>query len=460
MRRACVLAAIGLLVSILVVPGVLADVNDKWEWKDSVRKITYSFDMLSDEDKKAVEDSDSCLKEDSLTELSNQWKNWVDAAAAKWNTALAAEPKKWELVKVADNGMIRVVSGDWSDGTLGQLFNWGYECTNGREMWERGVIVMNTPLSTWSTTDSVEFEPVRTVMHEFGHVLCLDHKNTITSDTMFAYSCESSTATTVACGARQTPLRSTTLSAKDIVNAKGSAKNKRTCDVPGAGFGPRSLSPGLGHRIVTGVLHFNMSQAPFNDVRVRRSICYCIDRNELTDVLDLGYPLFSPIPFPLLGVPSLSRVTDEGLLYDQDVQKARQLLADAGYPNGLSIEVVIPYNSDLHQQVMLVIQHQLRQCNIEVTVAVVPPVSFSTQAQAGGMPMLLILSPVLSGEEIFSQYHTFSVGLGMSQFEELNQLIVAGQSASTGLERAEIWEEAQIHLLREVPAYPLFVTLD
>jgi len=460
MRRVYVLATIGLLVSILAVPGVLADVYDNWEWDGYVRKITYSFDMLSDTDKKAVEDSDPYLK--SLTTLSNTWKGWVNAAAAKWNTALAAERKKWELVKVSDNGMIRVVSGDWSDGTLGQLFNWGYTCVNGREMWERGVIVMNTPLSKWCTTDSGKFEPVRTVMHEFGHVFCLDHQNTTTSEIMIAYDCVSSTATTVACGARETPLRSTTLSAKDKQDAKDSAKNQRTCDKPetGGSFGPTSLPPSLGHRIVTGFLHFNMSQAPFNDIRVRQAICYGIDRTELMKVLNSGYPLFSPIPFPLLGVPSLSRVTDEGLLYDQDVQKARQLLADAGYPNGLSIEVVIPYNSDPHKQVMLIIQHQLRQCNIEVTIAEVPPVSFFAQTQAGGMPMLLILSPVLSGEEIFSQYHTFSVGLGMPQFEELNQLIVAGQNASTGLERSAIWEEAQIQLLREVPAYPLFVTLD
>jgi len=74
---------------------------------------------------------------------------------------------------------------------------------------------------------------------------------------------------------------------------------------------------------------------PFNDVRVRRAVNYAVDRFTIADKLLEGKA--KPIPTfiypPMLGgLPDLKP-------YPYDPEKAKQLLADAGYPGGFGCEI-------------------------------------------------------------------------------------------------------------------------
>ena len=86
----------------------------------------------------------------------------------------------------------------------------------------------------------------------------------------------------------------------------------------------------------TTYITFNTEVAPFDDVRVRQAIAYAINKDELvlgalegfgTVAHTLGNPEFT------LGLPSADEITT----YEQNAEKAKQLLADAGYADGLDI---------------------------------------------------------------------------------------------------------------------------
>jgi oligopeptide transport system substrate-binding protein len=79
-----------------------------------------------------------------------------------------------------------------------------------------------------------------------------------------------------------------------------------------------------------GLLLFDMTRGPFHDPRVRQAFGHALDRDTLANVVLRGY--YSPALGGLVppGVPGHS--PDIGLPFD--AERARRLLADAGYPGG------------------------------------------------------------------------------------------------------------------------------
>jgi peptide/nickel transport system substrate-binding protein len=86
-------------------------------------------------------------------------------------------------------------------------------------------------------------------------------------------------------------------------------------------------------------MYINNTKKPFDDVRVRRALSLALNRQEIVDTVAMGRGSVATTAVP----PSdpLWLVPDAGSLpyYKQDVEKAKALLADAGYPNGFEVEI-------------------------------------------------------------------------------------------------------------------------
>ncbi len=83
----------------------------------------------------------------------------------------------------------------------------------------------------------------------------------------------------------------------------------------------------------TGWLRFNMNNALFKDKRIREAVAYAIDRKAIVDALYGGYGQVANQHMPPL---MWGRTTTPGYAYDP--AKAKQLLAEAQYPNGFSFD--------------------------------------------------------------------------------------------------------------------------
>ena len=86
------------------------------------------------------------------------------------------------------------------------------------------------------------------------------------------------------------------------------------------------------------ILSTNNTRTPFDDVRVRRAIAYAINRQEFIDGAYFGYGKAIGSHF----APHHPAYVDLTGLYAHDVDRAKALLAEAGFPNGFKATLKLP----------------------------------------------------------------------------------------------------------------------
>ena len=103
------------------------------------------------------------------------------------------------------------------------------------------------------------------------------------------------------------------------------------------------------------------------------AICYAIDRQGIMDMVADGHgtAVGSSI-YPAFTKYFLPELVDK---YPHSVEKAKELLAQAGYPNGFDMTISVPNNYQPHMDTAEVVAEQLREAGINVTIQ---PVEWST----------------------------------------------------------------------------------
>lgn len=116
-------------------------------------------------------------------------------------------------------------------------------------------------------------------------------------------------------------------------------------------------------------LDINNTVAPFDNPKVVEAIKHAVDRQALVDTSFFGFGEPNVQPFPKGYIAYNAGLEN---LYPHDVAKAKQLLAEAGYPDGLDVTLTTYETNGLAEQ----IQAQLGEAGINVTIETLP------QAQA------------------------------------------------------------------------------
>ena len=124
-------------------------------------------------------------------------------------------------------------------------------------------------------------------------------------------------------------------------------------------------------------LGMNSKVKPFNNVKVRQAISYAVPYKTIISQVLQGYgrQLTSPIPF---GTPTH---TDEYFVYKTDYTKAKQLLTQAGYPNGFTTTLNVASGVDEGTETAVWVQQSLRKIGIKVQIQQLPGASFTSRLQ-------------------------------------------------------------------------------
>lgn len=120
-------------------------------------------------------------------------------------------------------------------------------------------------------------------------------------------------------------------------------------------------------------IYLNNQAKPFDNQLVRQALCYAIDRQGIMDMVADGHgtAVGSSI-YPAFTKYFLPELVDK---YPHSVEKAKELLAQAGYPDGFDMTISVPNNYQPHMDTAEVVAEQLREAGINVTIQ---PVEWST----------------------------------------------------------------------------------
>ncbi len=208
---------------------------------------------------------------------------------------------------------------------------------------------------------------------------------------------------------------------------------------------------------------FNVEKEPLNDKRVRQALALAIDRNAIVTQITKGgqVPAYALVPE---GIPEGNGDfrLNGGDFFQEDVEKARQLLAEAGYPNGQGFPTLtILYNtSEGHQRIAEAIQEMWKN-NLGINVQLTNQEwgvyldSRSTGdyeiARAGWIgdyidPMTFIDMFVTGGGNNDTNW-------GNAQYDAL---VNTAKKSADAAERYKAMHEAEAILMDEMPIMPIY----
>lgn len=113
-------------------------------------------------------------------------------------------------------------------------------------------------------------------------------------------------------------------------------------------------------------MFLNNAYGPLQDVRVRQALCHAVNRQEISDFLFGGKS-------KLIGSHMISTLSkwyepEAENLYEYDIEKAKQLLSDAGYPDGFELEITVPSSFSQHVDTAQILVEQLSKVGIKATI--------------------------------------------------------------------------------------------
>jgi peptide/nickel transport system substrate-binding protein len=151
---------------------------------------------------------------------------------------------------------------------------------------------------------------------------------------------------------------------------------------------------------------FDVTKKPFDNKLVRQAILYAVPyRTIMQQVLyGQGVQLKSPIP---AGTPD----SDFGYWrYNTDPEKAKSLLAKAGYAKGFSTQLDIQTGNPIDEQTASWIQQGLQQAGIDVSINKQPSAAFTAQLQAKKHPFWFSSSSWISinNDPLYHLYWLFA----------------------------------------------------
>ncbi len=120
-----------------------------------------------------------------------------------------------------------------------------------------------------------------------------------------------------------------------------------------------AVEPSIQQRYIS----LNVTQKPFDNLKVRQALNYAINKEMLIKVAFSGYAVPAEGP-----VPSMIEFTTRYQPWPYNPSKARQLLKEAGYPNGFTSILWSSHNHSTAQKVLQYVQNQLAQVGVKVMI--------------------------------------------------------------------------------------------
>jgi peptide/nickel transport system substrate-binding protein len=210
------------------------------------------------------------------------------------------------------------------------------------------------------------------------------------------------------------------------------------------------------------MLHLNMAMKPLDDIRVRQAIAYALDRKAMVQFSgpEVSREAVSVVPNGNLGI------NEKPGLVEPSVAKAKQLLAEAGYPNGVSVKSVQSTLPSL-LRIMEAVQAQLRKAGINLELETVdhPTYHANIRKDLSGVTLYQAARFPVADVYLTQFFHSAStVGkttaiVNFSHCAVADKEIEAARSESSVEKQKALWASAQEKTVKEVCGVPFSESL-
>lgn len=206
------------------------------------------------------------------------------------------------------------------------------------------------------------------------------------------------------------------------------------------------------------VVWLNAKYKPFDDVRVRRALAHATDYDAIGKTVFLGLGTRSTSYL----APSMEGYVPNTFAYNTDYNKAKTLLTEAGYANG--VDVTLEY-SDLYwweEGVVIQMQESMKNAGIRVTPKRIPSTELRTRAGVGqrtlpmhtGATIPFVLDP---GYAYFLSSHTAGSSNVSGYVNPAHDKLVEALNVETDVaKRNQMVAQVQKNLGEEVLAIETF----
>ena len=204
---------------------------------------------------------------------------------------------------------------------------------------------------------------------------------------------------------------------------------------------------------------FNNQRKPFTDARVRQAFNYAINKKAIVQTILGGAARVSDAPIAP-GIVGYSSV----MTYPYDVNKAKALLAEAGFPQGLSVTLHHPTGRYVQDAaVAAAVQSQLREAGINARLVTM---EWATYLQATGRPVeqtdieaFMLGWGTVTGDADYGVYSLFHSSqwqpAGNSRFfyknTQVDALLDQARAVTDPVRRAATYKQAMEIIMNEAP---------
>jgi peptide/nickel transport system substrate-binding protein len=176
--------------------------------------------------------------------------------------------------------------------------------------------------------------------------------------------------------------------------------------------------------------------------------------------------VYSPVPAQFLpGGLTQSEAVSLNLDYAQDLAKARQLMIEAGYPDGFTLDLVTS-EKRLYRTYYEVMQRQLSSIGIDCRITVETHSNMHKLIRRTLTPIVIYVAWRPNADAYLSRFfHSDAIVVSgakpdtnFSHYDKVDQLIEAARLEIDPQRQTQLWVQAQIRILDDMAAFPIMFT--
>ncbi|WP_420349424.1 ABC transporter substrate-binding protein [Pelagibius sp.] len=210
------------------------------------------------------------------------------------------------------------------------------------------------------------------------------------------------------------------------------------------------------------VIHLNMTMPPLDNKLVRQAVAHAIDRSAMVqfkgEAVTRG--AVSPVPEGYLGF------TDDVMVYDHDVEKSKALLAEAGFPDGVTLKTIHTTLPGMLTTIEAV-QALLKQANINLEIEPVEHATFHQRIREDASQVVHYSAARFPIADVYLTqfYHSGSIVSTPTAITNFSHCAVADKEIEAARveqnpdEQMLLWAQAQQKITEEVCSVPIYQNL-